>query len=63
MSNRFAAFNPEEREILRILLQEHVNAVSEIAVKTESRVSAYLVSVEKLEDELLMVDVESEQRA
>lgn len=49
--SRFANFNPEEREILRVLLQEHANAVSQIAIASEVRVSAYLLKVEALESE------------
>ena len=49
-TNRFSAFNPDERHILETLLQEHRNAVSVIAAG-EHRVAAYLVAVERLEAE------------
>ena len=50
--NRFAAFTPEEREIFRILLQNHANTVAEIALLNESRISHYLTQIESLENEL-----------
>jgi hypothetical protein len=49
-ANRFGAFNPEERSILLVLLQERANAVSQIA-SGEHRVSAYLLAIERLEAE------------
>jgi hypothetical protein len=48
--DRFKAFNPDERLILLTLLQEHCNAVSQIAAG-EHRVSAYLLAIERLEAE------------
>jgi len=53
MNSRFANFNPTEREILRVLIQQHLNTVSEIAVRTETRVGAYLAVLESLEAELI----------
>ena len=49
--NRFDAFNPEEREILRVLLTNHVNTVSEISVAVEVRTSEYTLLIERLERE------------
>lgn len=49
--NRFASFNPEERNILLALLQEHANAVSEIAACSGQRVAHYLLLIEALEME------------
>ena len=49
--NRFKVFNPEERSILTVLLQEHANSVSEISVATGVRSSAYLKMIEDLENE------------
>ena len=49
--NRFRAFNAEEREILRVLLEQHANTVSQIAIAGETRVAAYLVKIEQLEAE------------
>ena len=48
---RFAAFNPEEREILQRLIEAHLNTVSQIAVATETRVAPYLAKLEALEAE------------
>ena len=50
--NRFAAFNPDEREIMRVLLQEHSNTVSQCAIALDVRVSAYLLAIEELEAEV-----------
>lgn len=50
--NRFMEFNPEEREILRILLQEHANAVSQIAITQQVRMFEYLSKIEALEAEV-----------
>lgn len=50
--NRFAAFNPDEREIIRCLLQEHGNTVSQCAIALDVRVSAYLLAIEELEAEV-----------
>lgn len=49
---RFSAFNPDERTILRVLLESHLNSVSEIALRTETRVGSYLAVLEKLEAEI-----------
>lgn len=50
--NRFAAFNPDEREIMRVLLQEHSNTVSQCAIALDVRVAAYLLAIEELEAEV-----------
>lgn len=50
--NRFDAFNPDEREIMRVLLQEHSNAVSQCAIAMDVRVAGYLAAVEELEAEI-----------
>jgi FixJ family two-component response regulator len=49
--NRFDAFNPMEREVLRLLIEGHLNAISEIAMNIEVRVSEYTVVLERLERE------------
>lgn len=51
LTNRFALFNPEEREILIQLLQEHSNAVAGIALATDVRCAGYLAKIEALEAE------------
>ena len=51
-TNRFSAFSPEEKLILRVLLESHLNAVSEIACHTEKRVGCYLAMLEELEAEI-----------
>jgi hypothetical protein len=50
-ANRFDAFDPIEREILRVLLNAHANAIGEISVATEARMSEYMVHIETLERE------------
>jgi hypothetical protein len=50
-ANRFDAFDPIEREILRVLLNAHANAIGEISVATEARMSEYMVHIETLEQE------------
>ncbi len=50
-ANRFAAFNPEERQIMLALLESHLNAVSSIGLTTEVRVAGYLAKLEALEAE------------
>ena len=55
-ASRFKQFNPEERELLRVLLQEHANAVSQVAIATGARVAQYLVKVEALEAECNDID-------
>lgn len=50
--NRFREFNPEEKIILRVLLQNHANSVSEIALRTDVKVSKYLAKIEELETEI-----------
>ncbi len=54
IKNRFDSFNPDEREILRLLLEYHLNLVSEIGhqrIKDNNRMLEYLLVLEKLEDE------------
>lgn len=52
MASRFLAFNPEEREILRVLLESHANTVSQIACAALGvRVADYLILIERLERE------------
>lgn len=51
--NRFAKFNPLERDVIRILLQNHANSVSEIALyRDEVYVASYLAVIEALEKEV-----------
>ena len=52
MLNRFSKFNPDERSILRVLLNGHINQVSEISVDLGVRTAAYTVVLEELENEL-----------
>jgi len=54
-TDRFKAFNPEEREILRCLLEAHANAVSQIAIAIDVRPSEYLLYIERLESEVKQV--------
>jgi hypothetical protein len=46
--NRFEAFNPEERSILRVLLQSHADAVSDIALDNEIIAADYIAIIEAL---------------
>ena len=55
-TNRFAAFNPEERNVLLTLLQCHANTVSQIAARSEFRVAKYLLMIEELEHEAQSVE-------
>jgi hypothetical protein len=50
--SRFAAFNPDEREIMRVLLQEHGNTVAQIALSAETHMGAYIMVLEELEREI-----------
>ena len=50
---RFAMLNPEERDALRVLIQNHLNTISEISLHKEFRVLGYLAWLEKLENELI----------
>lgn len=49
--SRFDVFNPQERAVLRVLLEMHLNTVSTIALVEEVRVAGYLLVLEKLEAE------------
>jgi len=56
--NRFRRFSPEEREIMRCLLEAHANAVAQIAIAIDVRVFQYLWRVEQLENEVKMAATE-----
>lgn len=51
--NRFRELNPEERDALRVLIQNHLNTVSEISLHKEFRMFGYLAYLEDLEAELM----------
>lgn len=51
--DRFALLNPEERDALRVLVQNHLNTVSEISLHKDFRVFDYLAWLEKIEFELI----------
>lgn len=51
--DRFALLNPEERDALRVLVQNHLNTVSEISLHKDFRVLGYLAWLEKIEFELI----------
>ena len=45
--------NLREKEILRILIQNHLNSVAEISMHENHRVGGYLAELERLEEKLL----------
>lgn len=51
--DRFRELNPEEREALRVLVQNHLNTVSEILLHKDFRAYGYLEWLERLEYELI----------
>ena len=55
--DRFRELNPRERTILRVLLQNHLNSVSEISMfgmdRERAMMGFYLGELEQLEHELL----------
>lgn len=51
--NRWDAFNPEEKEAIRVLIQNHLNTISEISLHKDFRVIGYLDYLAKLEDEII----------
>jgi len=59
MQNRFEKFSPQERTILRVLIQNHCNSVSEIALHSpnEPKICLYLAELEELETEIEEVDI------
>ncbi len=50
--DRFRELNPLERDALRILIQNHLNTISEISLHQDVRVIGYLDYLAKLEEEL-----------
>jgi hypothetical protein len=59
-TDRFYLLNPEEREALRVLIQNHLNTVSEISLHKDFRVMGYLDWLAKLEHELIYGNSEAE---
>ena len=61
--NRFAAFTEAEREILRVLLQDHLNSVSELSrhAGVMSSNLRYLGRLEKLEREIMAYEIRRRQ--
>lgn len=51
--DRFRELNPEEREALRVLIQNHLNTISEISLHKDFRVIGYLDWLAELEQELI----------
>lgn len=51
--DRFRELNPEERDALRVLIQNHLNSISEISLHKEFRVIGYMDYLAKLEEELI----------
>lgn len=54
--DRFRELNPEERDALRVLVQNHLNTVSEITLHKDFRTTAYLDWLAKIEKELIGYD-------
>lgn len=52
MKDRFRELNPMERTALLVLVQNHLNSVSEISLHQDFRVSGYIDWLEKIEYEL-----------
>ena len=49
--SRFAAFNPEEREVMLLVMQAHINTIGEVCATIEQReiyVGRYFVIFEDL---------------
>lgn len=53
--DRFALLNPEERDALRVLIQNHLNTISEISLHKDFRVIGYMDWLAKIEQELINV--------
>lgn len=51
--NRFREFNPDEVDALRILIQNHLNTISEISLHKDFRVIGYLDWLANIEQELI----------
>jgi len=51
--DRCRELNPEEREALRVLVQNHLNTVSEISLHKDLKVRGYLDWLAKIEYELI----------
>lgn len=51
--NPFVYLDPEKLEILRVLVQQHINTVAEISVDIEVRTSSYTAVLEDLEADIL----------
>lgn len=51
--DRFQYLNPQEREALRVLIQNHLNTISEISLHKEFRVTGYIDWLAEIENELI----------
>ena len=51
--DRFCYLNPQEKDALRVLIQNHLNTISEISLHKEFRVIGYLDWLAELEEELI----------
>ena len=51
--DRFRELSLEERDALRVLVQNHLNTISEISLHKDFRVTGYIDWLEKLERELI----------
>lgn len=51
--DRFRELDPEERDALRVLVQNHLNSISEISLHKDFRVTGYLDWLAEIELELL----------
>ena len=60
IKDRFYLLNPEEKDALRVLVQNHLNTVSEISLHKDFRVFGYLYYLEKLESELTHTHYEAD---
>jgi len=51
--DRFYLLNPEEKEVLRVLIQNHLNTISEVSLHKDFRVTGYIDYLSELEHELI----------
>lgn len=51
--NRWQEFSPKEREIFQVLIQNHLNTISQISLHNDFRVADYLNHLETLEEEII----------
>ena len=53
IQDRFCYLNPHEKDALRVLIQNHLNTISEISLHKDFRIIGYLDWLALLEEELI----------